>query len=215
MKKNSFIRNDKINLFQKDTIINLFPIYSIKHNNMKIINLNEIFKNDNKNVLEIGFGNGENLIHMAVKYPNINFIGVELYKKGICNLLINIHLFRLNNLKIIYKNVNNVLNNVSCKSLYGVHVLFPDPWHKKKHNKRRLISNKFLFFLSNVVKKNGFIHIATDISFYFFFIISLFFKNKYYLIPKKLVKKTVIFKKTKYQNKVKNSLFFETIMYKK
>ena len=215
MKKNSFIRNDKINLFQKDAIINLFPIYSINHNNMKIIHLNEIFKNDNKNVLEIGFGNGENLIHMAVKYPNVNFIGVELYKKGICNLLINIHLVRLNNLKIIYKNVNNILNNISFNSIYGIHLLFPDPWHKKKHNKRRLISNKFLFFLSNVVEKNGFIHIATDISFYFFFIINLFFKNKYYLIPKKFVKKTAIFKKTKYQNKVKNSSFSETIIYKK
>ena len=215
MIKNSFIRNNKINLFQKDVIVNLLPIYSIIYNNTNKINLNKIFQNKNKNIIEIGFGNGEHLIYMALKYPNINFLGIELYKKGISLLLLKIHFLKINNLRVVYKNAYYILNSILPNSVYGIHLLFPDPWSKKKHNKRRLISNKFTFILHNILLKNGYVHIVTDVASYYNFIINIFFKNKLYLIPLKFINSSCVIKYTKYQKKMKCNFFSEMIFYKK
>ncbi len=114
-------------------------------------------------VLEIGFGMGSSLFEMAQQNPNINFIGIEVFKTGIGALFAQLEKQPLDNLRVLHTDACEVLTQmIADQSLSGVQIFFPDPWRKKRHHKRRLIQAHFIELLLKRLKPNGFIHIATD-----------------------------------------------------
>ncbi|ABR89641.1 tRNA (guanine-N7-)-methyltransferase [Janthinobacterium sp. Marseille] len=114
-------------------------------------------------IFEIGFGMGETTAKIAAGMPEKNFIGVEVHTPGVGSLLKLIGEQGLSNLRIIQHDAFEVLTNmIEPESLAGVHVFFPDPWHKARHNKRRLIQPPLVALLSSRIKKGGYLHCATD-----------------------------------------------------
>jgi tRNA (guanine-N7-)-methyltransferase len=113
--------------------------------------------------MEIGFGMGEATAIIAKNHPNNGYIAVDVHPPGIGKLLARIVENDLTNLKVIEEDVHVVLQHmIADESLDGIHLYFPDPWPKKKHNKRRIVNEGFLQLIHPKIKKGGFIHIATD-----------------------------------------------------
>ncbi|QCP14782.1 tRNA (guanosine(46)-N7)-methyltransferase TrmB [Pseudoduganella umbonata] len=114
-------------------------------------------------VLEIGFGMGQTTAHIARHMPEKDFIGVEVHTPGVGSLLKLIGEEGLANLRVIQHDAVEVLNNmIPAGTLAGVHVFFPDPWHKARHNKRRLIQPPFVKLLVDRLQPGGYLHLATD-----------------------------------------------------
>ena len=114
-------------------------------------------------VLEIGFGMGDASAAIAQALPGTDFIGVEVHTPGVGALLKQIGERGLTNLRLIQHDAVDVLQQmIAPASLAGVHVFFPDPWHKKKHNKRRLIQPGFVQLLATRLAPGGYLHCATD-----------------------------------------------------
>ena len=114
-------------------------------------------------ILEIGTGMGETTAHIAALMPEKNFLGVEVHTPGVGSLLKRIDEQSLNNLRLIQHDAFEVVTHMlSPASLAGVHVFFPDPWHKARHNKRRLIQSAFVSLLSSRIVPGGYLHCATD-----------------------------------------------------
>lgn len=114
-------------------------------------------------IFEIGFGMGETTAKIATGMPEKNFIGVEVHTPGVGSLLKQIGEQGLTNLRLIQHDAFEVLTNmIAPESLAGVHVFFPDPWHKARHNKRRLIQAPLVELLSSRIKQGGYLHCATD-----------------------------------------------------
>lgn len=114
-------------------------------------------------ILEIGFGMGDTTAHIARQMPEKNFIGVEVHAPGVGSLLKQIGEQGITNLRLIQHDAFEVLNHmIADGSLAGVHIYFPDPWHKARHNKRRLIQPAFVQLLCTKLAAGGYIHCATD-----------------------------------------------------
>jgi tRNA (guanine-N7-)-methyltransferase len=127
------------------------------------IDIPAIFPTSDKVIMEIGFGMGEATAIIAKNHPNNGYIAVDVHPPGIGKLLARIVENDLTNLKVIEEDVHVVLQHmIKDESLDGIHLFFPDPWPKKKHNKRRIVNEGFLSLIHPKIKKGGFIHIATD-----------------------------------------------------
>ncbi|MDO4768964.1 MAG: tRNA (guanosine(46)-N7)-methyltransferase TrmB [Brachymonas sp.] len=114
-------------------------------------------------VLEIGFGMGEATAHIAALMPQINFLGCEVHDPGVGALLKRIGEQGLGNVRICAHDAVEVLQHMlPPASLHGVHIFFPDPWHKKRHHKRRLIQAPLVHALALRLQPGGYIHCATD-----------------------------------------------------
>ncbi len=114
-------------------------------------------------ILEIGFGMGETTAKIAAGMPEKNFIGVEVHTPGVGSLLKLIGEGGLSNLRLIQHDAFEVMTHmIAPESLAGVHVFFPDPWHKARHNKRRLIQPPFVNLLASRIAGGGYLHCATD-----------------------------------------------------
>jgi tRNA (guanine-N7-)-methyltransferase len=113
--------------------------------------------------MEIGFGMGEATAIIAKNHPENAYIAVDVHPPGIGKLLSRIDEDKLDNVKVIEDDVHVVLEHMFAdQSLDGIHLYFPDPWPKKKHNKRRIVNKGFLQLIHPKIKKGGYIHIATD-----------------------------------------------------
>ena len=122
-----------------------------------------IFQNDHPVVLEIGFGMGETTQAIAEQRPEVNFLGIEVYTAGVGSLVNRIAQKGLTNIRIIQHDAVEVLEqSIEASSLDAVHIFFPDPWHKKRHHKRRLIQSDFVDLLASRLKPGGILHCATD-----------------------------------------------------
>tara|TARA_B100000035_G_scaffold24868_2_gene19545 strand:+ start:35534 stop:36220 length:687 start_codon:yes stop_codon:yes gene_type:complete len=130
----------------------------------KLISWDSLFPlQKNEVILEIGFGMGDSTADIAFNTPQKNFIGIEVHSPGVGNLINRIKEHDISNLKIIQHDAVEVIEKmIANKSLDGIHIFFPDPWHKKRHNKRRLIKADFLNKLALKLKEKAYIHIATD-----------------------------------------------------
>ena len=114
-------------------------------------------------VLEIGFGMGEGLVETATAHPDTDFLGVEVHTPGVGALLKQIGERGLTNVRVIQHDAVEVLERmIAPDSLAGVRVFFPDPWHKKRHHKRRLIQPPLVALLASRLAPGGFMHLATD-----------------------------------------------------
>lgn len=127
------------------------------------LNLDEIFPSYKTRVMEVGFGMGEATAILAKDFPETAFLAVEVHRPGVGKLCARLEENGSENVRILQHDVIDVINNqLADESLGGVHIFFPDPWQKKKHTKRRLLTPEFLRLIYPKIKKGGFIHVATD-----------------------------------------------------
>ncbi len=114
-------------------------------------------------VVEIGFGMGQATAQLAAEAPDTDFIGIEVHAPGVGALLQRIEALQLTNLRIVQHDAVAVLEHMLAPdSLAGVHVFFPDPWHKTKHHKRRLVQAAFIALVAARLQPGGLLHCATD-----------------------------------------------------
>ena len=126
-------------------------------------NLQRVFVRDAPITLEIGFGNGLNLLQLAIQEPDNNFLGIEMHRPGIGHLLQHAAHNELANLKIVRMDAYHAIKHcLPIQSLERVVLLFPDPWPKKRHHKRRLFNHEFLAQLVPCMKSGAVLHLATD-----------------------------------------------------
>lgn len=143
-----------------------FATYATKHlleYSQEQLDFAKLFGNANPVILEIGFGMGASLVQMALANPKKNYLGIEVHKAGVGNILHEIEHQNLANLKVIsYDAVEILTDMVKADSLAGIQIYFPDPWHKKKHNKRRLVNQENIDLFATKLKKGGVLHYASD-----------------------------------------------------
>jgi tRNA (guanine-N7-)-methyltransferase len=127
------------------------------------LDLGVVFGRVAARILEIGFGMGEGLAEIAAAHPENDYLGVEVHTPGVGALLKQIGERGLTNVRVIQHDAVDVLNRMLAPaSLAGIHIFFPDPWHKKRHHKRRLIKPPFVAQLRSKLKPGGILHLATD-----------------------------------------------------
>jgi tRNA (guanine-N7-)-methyltransferase len=125
--------------------------------------LDTLFGRQAPRVLEIGFGNGANLIQMAAQQPEADFLGVEVHRPGVGRALLDIERLALQNVRLSnHDAVEVIAEQLPAACLDEVLVLFPDPWHKKRHHKRRLLNEAFVALLATRLKPGGVLRAATD-----------------------------------------------------
>jgi len=127
------------------------------------VDFDAVFGRSAPRSLEIGFGNGENLLALTIAHPERDFIGVEVHRAGVGHLLLRADEAGLGNLRVVCHDAVEVLErNIAPESLDEVLVLFPDPWHKKRHHKRRLIQPAFVELVASRLQRGGRLQLATD-----------------------------------------------------
>lgn len=127
----------------------------------------ESFDGSKPTFLEIGLGMGEHFINLASQNPEAKFIGFEPYLNGVANILQSAEQRKLENIKIWPDDADLVLDKLPQNSIEGIYILFPDPWPKKRHHKKRFFNEIRLKILLKLLKRNGFIIFASDIEDYF------------------------------------------------
>lgn len=128
-----------------------------------LLNPPEAFGREAPLVMEIGFGMGQSLVDMAAAQPAVDYLGIEVHRPGVGRLLHSMMERGVENIRVYCDDAVLVLEEcVAADSLDGIQIFFPDPWHKKRHHKRRLIQPAFLGLLCERLKPGGFLHLATD-----------------------------------------------------
>jgi len=130
----------------------------------------------NVNIIEIGFGSGRHLIHLAKKYPNKIILGIEIHKPSIEQVLRRIEHEKIENIRIINHDARLILSKIQSNQLDSIYVHFPVPWDKKPH--RRVINKDFIKEAKRSLKKDGFLHLRTDSENYFNYSLQLFLEEK-------------------------------------
>lgn len=125
--------------------------------------LDAVFGRSAQTIVEIGFGMGASLLNMAQNHPQFNYIGIEVHQAGVGSLIADVKEQELTNLRVVMHDAVEVFKTqIKDSSLAGVQIFFPDPWHKKRHHKRRLIQPEFVHLLAQKLAPGGFLHCATD-----------------------------------------------------
>ena len=157
------LRQGRLTKGQERALQTEWPTFGIDYAENKL-DLNQVFgRGDSKKILEIGFGMGESTAKIAQTLPDCDFLAVEVHTPGVGGLLKLNQELALTNIRIIQHDVVEVLENMLADaSLDGVHIFFPDPWHKKRHHKRRLIQAAFIQLLCTKLKAGAYLHVATD-----------------------------------------------------
>lgn len=129
----------------------------------ELLDLQGLFKNPAPVVLEIGFGNGEQLLHAGIHEPDKSFVGIEVHRPGVGRLINGLAEADIDNVRVSNHDAVEVLEKqIPAVSLTEVRIYFPDPWPKKRHHKRRLIQPEFVKLLASRVRAGGLLHLATD-----------------------------------------------------
>ena len=157
------LREGRLTTGQQRAFETLWPQFGIDFTPNQVIDLPSIFGNDNPVILEIGFGNGASLAEMANRNPQQNYLGIEVHSPGVGRLLLDIEERGLSNLRVMRHDAVELLESgIAPASLSGVYLFFPDPWHKKKHHKRRILQPSMVQLLSQAIRPSGIFHAATD-----------------------------------------------------
>jgi tRNA (guanine-N7-)-methyltransferase len=156
------LRQGHLSTAQQRAVDTLMPKYGIPYEN-KILDLDQAFGRSAPKILEIGFGMGDSTATIAQAHPENDYLCLEVHTPGVGNLLKLIDAQQISNIRIVQHDAVEVLRDmIADASLDGVHIFFPDPWHKARHNKRRLIQSPFIARLVQKIKPGGYIHAATD-----------------------------------------------------
>lgn len=160
----SFVRREgRLTKGQQRALDTLFPVYGLKPQGDEVLASQQIFQRDAPLHLEIGFGNGHALVSMAADHPHQDYIGIEVHRPGVGNALLQIAQQQLTNVRVICDDAVEVLkHHIADASLDAVYIFFPDPWHKKRHHKRRLVQVEFINLLKSKLRSQGIVHLATD-----------------------------------------------------
>lgn len=140
----------------------LFPKFGIKAGET-LLELDTVFGRQAPRILEIGFGNGDSLAEIARHHPDNDYIGIEVHRPGVGHLLMKIEELGLSNLRVMCADAVEVLEQqIPDGSLDGLYLFFPDPWHKKRHHKRRQVQPSWAQLVRRKLKCGGRLHMATD-----------------------------------------------------
>ena len=159
----SFVkRQGRLTSGQELALETQWSIYGIDYSE-DALDFEKLFDRNAETVLEIGFGNGDSLWKMAQASPELNFIGIEVHRPGVGHILRLIEESDCENLRVSNQDAIDVLQHqIPDHSLDRVQLFFPDPWHKRKHNKRRIVQDEFIQQLAKKLKPGGIFHLATD-----------------------------------------------------
>ena len=157
------LRAGRVTIGQQRALDELGPQFLLPFQNA-LLDLPAVFGGSTKpKILEIGFGMGETTAKIAALRSDEDFLAIEVHSPGVGALLKLIGENHLTNLKLIRHDAVEVLEQmIAPESLDGIHIYFADPWHKKRHHKRRLIQAEFVRLLISRLKPNGYLHLATD-----------------------------------------------------
>jgi tRNA (guanine-N7-)-methyltransferase len=157
------LRQGRVSNAQQRALDTLKPRFGIPYAAKKPLDLDAAFGRGAPKILEIGFGMGETTATIAAAHPENDYLALEVHNPGVGSLLKQIDDMGLSNLRIIQHDAVEVLRDmIPDGSLDGVHIFFPDPWHKARHNKRRLVQPPFIARLVHKLKPGGYVHAATD-----------------------------------------------------
>ena len=156
------VRGGRLTQAQQDAIENLWPEYGLDQED-GLIDRQRVFGRHAQLVFEIGFGMGDSLVEMASQHPERDYIGVDVHPPGIGTILRDIKERGIQNLRVMQGDATLILDNCfDDNSLDRIQIYFPDPWHKKRHHKRRLIQPAFVEALAVKLAAGGVLHLATD-----------------------------------------------------
>lgn len=161
--KSYVLREGRLTTGQERAIKELWPVWGVEYQEA-LINPAVLFNRDNAPLtVEVGFGMGKSLVEMAGNAPERNFIGIEVHTPGIGACLADIRDHEITNLRIVHHDAVEVFNNmIPDGSVDTLQLYFPDPWHKARHHKRRIVKQEFLDMVIPKLKQGGVIHMATD-----------------------------------------------------
>lgn len=159
----SFVKREgRLTAGQQKALDTQWPIFGIEYSN-QLLNLDQVFDRQAPHILEIGFGNGDSLWQMALANPDNDYLGIEVHRPGVGHLLHLIETSAMSNIRVSNHDAVEVLKNqIPDASLDRLQLFFPDPWHKKKHHKRRIVQSDFVALVVNKLRPGGIFHLATD-----------------------------------------------------
>ena len=156
------LRQGRMTEAQQRAFETLWPVYGFSLADGRL-DLQSLFGNPNPVCLEIGFGNGEALAQTAARHPDNNYLGVEVHGPGVGHLMLKLAQQESRNVRILQCDAMQLLrNHLPEASLSGLMLFFPDPWHKKRHHKRRIVQPEFVRLVHRAMKPGGLLHMATD-----------------------------------------------------
>jgi tRNA (guanine-N7-)-methyltransferase len=156
------LRQGRVSPAQQRACETLLPRFGIGYA-AHPLDLEQAFGRRAPKILEIGFGMGDSTATIAIAHPENDYLALEVHTPGVGNLLKLIDTQQISNIRIMQHDAVEVLRDmIQANALDGVHIFFPDPWHKARHNKRRLIQAPFIALLVTKLKPGGYIHVATD-----------------------------------------------------
>jgi tRNA (guanine-N7-)-methyltransferase len=156
------LRQGRVSNAQRRSHDELMPVWGIPYGK-EALDFEHIFGRKAPTIFEIGFGMGETTATIARNHPETNYIALEVHTPGVGSLLKDIHEQGIKNIRVIQHDAVEVLRDmIPPNSLDGVHVFFPDPWPKKKQQKRRLLQGPMVRAIAEHLKPGGYLHSATD-----------------------------------------------------
>jgi tRNA (guanine-N7-)-methyltransferase len=157
------LRQGRLTKGQERALQTGWPQFGVEYTGQALDLVNTFGRGDSPKILEIGFGMGDATAKIAQTLPSSDFLAVEVHTPGVGGLLKLMQEGDISNIRIVQHDAVEVLQNMLADaSLDGVHIFFPDPWHKKRHHKRRLIQAEFVQLLCSKLKAGAYIHVATD-----------------------------------------------------
>ncbi len=160
-------RQGHITRGQKRAIARLWPQFGLTFKYGQTLDLEAAFGNDHPVTLEIGFGKGDVLAHMASQAPQRNFLGIEVHRPGVGALLGHVERLGLTNVRVLRGDAMIVLaEHLRGRPLDQTCIFFPDPWHRTKDHKRRIVRPQILSLLAERTRPGGQLHLATDVQDY-------------------------------------------------
>ena len=160
--KSFVVREGRLTAGQEHALTEYWKAYGIDYQN-RPLDITGVFGRTAPLVLEIGFGMGKSLVEMAVRDSGRDFIGIEVHTPGVGACIMAAHEAGISNLRVIHYDAVDVIGNmIPDGAVDRLQLYFPDPWHKARHNKRRLVKPDFLDLIIPKLSPNGIIHMATD-----------------------------------------------------
>ncbi|MCC1496222.1 tRNA (guanosine(46)-N7)-methyltransferase TrmB [Alcanivorax sp. 1008] len=162
-KVRSFVlREGRLTAGQQKALDSLWPRFGLERSG-GVLDAPGVFGRDAPRVLEVGYGMGHSLVQMATAEPDKDFIGIEVHRPGVGALLMAIEEAGVTNLRSYCDDAVDILEEcIADASLARVQLYFPDPWHKKKHHKRRIVQSPWVQLVQRKLKPGGLLHMATD-----------------------------------------------------